>query len=268
MASADTRELLELGVHAAQRAGSLLVDRRPTRGPEVVETKSSPTDVVTAMDTAAERQVIETLRRSRPADAILAEEGGDAPGGTGVRWVIDPLDGTVNYLYGLPEWGVSIAAEISGEVVVGVVHIAPRGEVFTAVRGEGAWRDAEPIACGPAAPLERALVATGFGYAPARRAHQAEVLRGVLPAVRDIRRGGSCSVDLCSVACGRVDAYYERGLSWWDFAAGALIATESGARVGGHGGEPPGERLAIAAPGELFGQVHDLLISCDSELGE
>lgn len=266
MTPIDASELLELAVLAARRAGSLLAQGRPDGGPEVVHTKSSSTDLVTAMDTEAERLVVDTLRAQRPDDGILAEEGSAATGDTGVRWVIDPLDGTTNYLYGLPEWAVSIAAEVGGVAAVGVVNVAARGEVFTAVRGEGAHLDGHRIRCGEGAALGRALVATGFDYDPAFRGHQAEVVRGVLPAVRDIRRGGSCSVDLCSVAAGRVDAFYERARAPWDIAAGALIAAEAGARVGGPGGGAPDERLVLAASPALFPSLHDLLTSLDPEL--
>lgn len=259
MTSVDGFELLELAVGAAKRAGTFLVQGRPAEGPGVVRTKSSPTDVVTAMDTEAERMLIDTLRSARPGDGVLAEEGGGIAGDSGIRWVLDPIDGTVNYFYGLPEWSVSVAAEVDGEVEAGAVYVAPRDELFTAVRGAGAWRGGTPLGCNEGVPLDRALVATGFGYAAERRASQAEVLRGILPAVRDIRRGGAASVDLCSVACGRVDAYYERGLSQWDFAAGALIADEAGARVAGLDGRPAGEDLTIAAAPGLFEWLHDLL---------
>lgn len=257
----DHAELLDLAVLAARRAGTLLVERRPADGPAVTATKSSPTDVVTAMDMASERLIVETIREARPEDAILAEEGGGESGTTGVRWLIDPIDGTVNYLYGLPEWAVSIAAEVDGQVAAGVVNIAPRAELFAAVRGGGAWLDGARLRCNDGVPLERALIATGFAYGAGRRARQAEVVRGVLPRARDIRRGGSCAVDLCSVACGRVDGYYEGGPQEWDLAAGVLIAREAGARVEGLGGRPPSDALTIAAAPDLFAPLHDLVAS-------
>lgn len=245
----------------------MLVERDQSANVEVLDTKSSPTDVVTAMDTAAERVVVDTLLADRPGDAVLAEESGGSSGRSGVRWVIDPLDGTTNYLYGLPEWAVSVAAEVEGEVAVGIVYVAPRGEMFTAVRGEGARRDGETLQCDSAAALDRALVATGFDYDRDIRAHQADVVSGLLPAVRDIRRGGCCSADLCSVAAGRVDAFYERARHPWDIAAGALIARESGARVGGAHGTRPDERLVLAAPPGLFERMHDMLVGLDPQLG-
>jgi myo-inositol-1(or 4)-monophosphatase len=212
----------------------------------VAATKSSPTDVVTEMDQRAEELITGRILATRPGDAIIAEEGGETAGRASgvVRWVIDPLDGTVNYLYGLPDWAVSIAAEVSGQVVAGVVYAPRRGETFTATLGGGAWLTERPgadetggvpraLRARPGVPLEQALVATGFGYRAARRKVQGEVVAALLPRVRDIRRAGSASVDLCSVAAGRVDAYYERGLNYWDYAAGALIAAEAGAMVAG-----------------------------------
>ena len=261
----DTTELRELAVATAREAGRMLIDKRPATGPDIVQTKSSPTDVVTQMDQAAERLIIDRLRAVRPADGFLGEEGGSHGGGSGVRWVIDPIDGTVNYLYDLPDWAVSIAAEVDGEAVVGVVDIPRRGETYVAVRGEGAVVHGgtgtgirEPRV-NTGVPLDLALVATGFGYAAERRARQAEVLTGVLPAVRDIRRSGSCCVDLCSVATGRVDGYFERGLQRWDVAAGTLIVREAGGRVDGLRGAPAGPDFTIAAAPDLFGALHDLL---------
>ncbi|MGH3321687.1 MAG: inositol monophosphatase family protein [Streptosporangiaceae bacterium] len=259
MRPADTTELREVAVDVARRAGRLLVEQRPEEGPAVVQTKTSPTDIVTAMDTAAERLIVAALRAARPGDGVLAEEGGGAEGTTGVRWVVDPLDGSVNYLYGLPEWAVSVAAEIEGRTAVGVVAVPPRGELFSAVRGGGAWLGDVRLRSNRDVPLHLALVATGFGYASDRRARQAEVVRSVLPRVRDIRRGGSCAIDLCSVACGRVDAYYERGMKPWDLAAGVLIAQESGAMVEGLRSRPASGDLTIAAAPETFRPLHDLL---------
>jgi myo-inositol-1(or 4)-monophosphatase len=264
--------LLGLACDAAGEAGRMLAARRPpgrSGRPEVASTKSSPTDVVTEMDRAAEAMITQRLLAQRPGDAVLGEEGGESGRGR-VRWIVDPLDGTVNYLYGLADWAVSIAAEVDGEVVAGVVVAPARNEVFTAVAGGGAWLragDAAPVAlrCNTGVPLGEALVATGFGYTAASRRVQGEVIAAVLPRVRDIRRGGSCALDLCSVAAGRVDAFYERGVNYWDFAAGGLIATEAGARLGGLGGNPAGQDLAIAAEPVLFGQLHDLLAGLDPE---
>ncbi|HEX2314014.1 MAG TPA: inositol monophosphatase family protein [Thermomonospora sp.] len=260
-------ELLDLALEVAAEAGRMLVDKRPVEGPDVVQTKSSPTDVVTQMDRASEHLIVERILAARPADAVLGEEGGASAGASGVRWVIDPIDGTVNYLYDLPDWGVSIAAEVDGRTVAGVVEIPRRGETYFAVRGGGArLRHASGervLRCTADVPLNRALVATGFGYESGRRAHQAAVLTGVLPRVRDIRRGGSCSVDLCTLAAGRVDGYYERGVQAWDIAAGALIVEEAGGRVGGLHGAPAGPEFALAAGPGTFEALHDLLAPLD-----
>jgi myo-inositol-1(or 4)-monophosphatase len=257
-------ELLDLAVRIAKEAGDMLVAKRPRR-PEIVETKSSPTDVVTALDHASEELIRGRIREARPADAILGEEDGLSDGAGRVRWIVDPIDGTVNFLYGLPEWAVSIAVEVDGEVVAGVVNVLPRKEVFAAEKGAGAYllTTGERLRCTTGVPLEEALIATGFGYARGRRKVQAEVLAHVVPRVRDIRRVGSAAADLCALAAGRVDGYYERGLNLWDYAAGALIAAEAGARVGGLHGNPIGPEFAIAAAPELFEQLHDLLAPLD-----
>jgi len=255
--------LLDLAIRVALRAGDVLASGAGQVA--VAATKSSPTDVVTEMDRRSEDVCIREIFASRPDDAILAEEGGAiGTGASGVRWVIDPLDGTVNYLYGLPDWAVSIAAEAHGQVVAGVVHLPRRGETFTATIGGGAWLASGPaeapvrLRVRPAAALSEALVATGFGYIAARRKVQGETVAVLLPQVRDIRRGGSASVDLCSVAAGRLDAYYERGLNYWDYAAGALIAAEAGAVVGGLSG-PISASMALAAPPALFDELSAVL---------
>ena len=247
----------------------MLSARRAQGRPGVVATKSSPTDVVTEADRTAETMIISRIRAERPGDSFLGEEGGQQGGSAAaspgaVRWIIDPLDGTVNYLYGLPDFAVSIAAEVNGEIVAGVVHVPERGEVFTAVAGGGAWlrvggQAATALRCNRDVPLARALVATGFGYAAGRRRVQGAVAAALLPLVRDIRRGGSAAVDLCSVAAGRVDAYYERGVNYWDIAAGGLIAREAGASMGGLSGRPAGPELMIAAGPGLFGELNDRL---------
>jgi myo-inositol-1(or 4)-monophosphatase len=271
-ASPDPGQLLSLARSAAAAAAELLVRRRPAgpQGrPEVASTKSSPTDVVTEMDRSAEALIMHRIRAERPGDAILGEEGGESGHGR-VRWIVDPLDGTVNYLYGLADWAVSIAAEVDGRVLAGVVAAPRYGEVFTAIAGQGSFLHPAagppvPLRCNTGVPLHRALVSTGFGYAQAQRVVQGEVVAAVLPRVRDIRRGGSCAVDLCSVAAGRVDAYYERGVNYWDYAAGGLVATEAGARVSGLAGKPASPELTMAAEPGLFGQLHELLAGLDPE---
>jgi myo-inositol-1(or 4)-monophosphatase len=256
-------ELADLASSIAQEAAELLLTRRGQAA--VVQTKSSPTDVVTEMDRAAEGLIRARLATARPGDAVLGEEGGQT--GTGsIRWIVDPLDGTVNYLYGLPDWAVSIAAEVAGEVVVGAVCVPLRRSLFTAARGGGAWLESawrpgrQRLACNAGVGLSAALVATGFGYAAGQRAAQGRVAAAVLPRVRDIRRSGSAATDLCSVAAGQVDAYYEQGLQYWDVAAGGLIAREAGARTGGLHGQAAGTDMTIAAAAGLFLELHDLLV--------
>jgi myo-inositol-1(or 4)-monophosphatase len=261
-------ELLELACDLATEAGRLLAGR--SGRPGAVSTKSSPTDVVTEMDRAAEALIRDRLLAARPGDAILGEEGGETGAGARVRWIVDPLDGTVNYLYGLADWAVSIAAEVDGTVLAGAVFVPSRDALFSAALGGGGWQRAgratpARLACNTGVPLERALVATGFGYEAARRKVQGEVVAAVLPRVRDIRRGGCCAVDLCSLAAGNVDAYYERGVNLWDIAAGGLIAAEAGARVAGLAGAAAGPAMTIAAAPGLFGELHDLLAGLDPE---
>jgi myo-inositol-1(or 4)-monophosphatase len=260
----DDEDLLALAVEAAGRAAELLVDGLDRRRAEI-ETKSSATDLVTEMDRASERLIVEHLLAARPDDGVLGEEGGARVGTSGVRWVIDPVDGTTNYVYRHPGFAVSIAAQQvdrEGAVVrtaAGVVADPTHGQVFTATDGGGACCNGEPIRPSGADTLATALVATGFSYDPDRRRRQAGVLAGVLPAVRDIRRMGAAAVDLCSVACGRVDAFYEKGLAPWDLAAGELIAREAGARVGDLHGEPPSGAFVLAAAPGLFEPLADLL---------
>jgi myo-inositol-1(or 4)-monophosphatase len=266
----DQAALLDLARQAASAAGRLLAERRPAARPAVVATKSSPTDVVTEMDRAAERLIRRMIAGVRPGDAILGEEGGETGQGAAVRWVVDPLDGTVNYLYGLPDWSVSIGAEVDGSIVAGAVVVPARSAEFTASAGGGAWLHrpgASPVrlSCNTGVALDHALVATGFGYDAGQRRVQGQVVSQLLPAVRDIRRGGSCAVDLCTLASGGVDAYYEHGVNYWDIAAGGLIAREAGARVGGLDGKPAGQSMTLAAAPGLFEELDGLLTGLHAE---
>ncbi len=260
----DSAELLTLAEEAARAAGRLIVEERP-RSVTVTATKSSLTDIVTEMDQASERLLVEHIRAVRPDDGFLGEEGADEAGTSGVTWVIDPIDGTVNYLYQLPGFAVSVGVRIGDEIVAGAVVNPTSGEVWTARRGHGAWLDGRPIHVNEPPPLAMALVATGFGYDSERRRRQAQVLTSVLPKIRDMRRFGCASIDLCALACGRVDGYYEQGLKPWDLAAGGLIATEAGAVVGGLAGRPAGESLVVAAPPGLFEQLEGLLRGLDAD---
>ncbi|WP_052851350.1 inositol monophosphatase family protein [Streptomyces avicenniae] len=261
--AASAADLLALAQEAAGRAARLLRDRRPA-DLGVAATKSSPIDVVTEMDLAAERLITGFLAEHRPDDAVLGEEGGEHGGGSGVRWVVDPLDGTVNYLYGLPGWAVSIAAEVDGETVAAVVAAPMRRETYYAHLGGGAHRlpdggAPEPLRTRPSPSLDQALIGTGFNYVASVRTAQAAVAQRLIPQVRDIRRSGSAAIDLCDVAGGRLDGYYERGLAPWDLAAGDLIAREAGALTGGRPGSRPDGGLTVAASPGVFARLQPLL---------
>lgn len=241
-------DLLDLALSAARAAGALLLEhfREPARG---VGTKSTPTDLVSEADRASEELVLGRIRDGRPDDGILAEEGGRADSASGLVWVVDPLDGTVNYLYGFPAWCVSVAAEDDEGVLVGVVRDPLRRETFLAVRSGGAWLGEEPLRVNDPVELEQALVATGFSYQREHRRSQARVVGDVAVEARDIRRMGSAALDLCSLAAGRVDGYYEDSVSKWDWAAGALIAAEAGAVVETLPGPDGREGVLAAGPG-------------------
>jgi myo-inositol-1(or 4)-monophosphatase len=261
------RELEELAVAAARAAGRFIVDDRP-RGLEVLDTKSSVNDIVTVMDQQSEVLLRRHLLGARPDDAILGEEDGASDGTSGITWVIDPIDGTVNYLYGIPAYCVSVAAVIGDpgtpgqwQPVAGAICNPLTGEIFHARLGGGAHvlvaGEDTPIRVNTVDVLLQSLVATGFGYVPEVRARQGEVLAAILPEIRDIRRAGSAALDLCAVACGTVDAYYESGLNPWDLAAGWIIATEAGALVTGLSTMAPGQAAVVAAgPG-----IHAPLLS-------
>ena len=267
MRAADLDDLLDLAARAAVAAGDLLADALPkTR--RRIETKTSISDMVTEMDRAAEALIVDTLAKARPDDAVMAEEGASRDGTSGVRWVIDPLDGTTNYLYGLPAFTVSIAAEVDGALAVGAVRDPVRKETFTAARGRGARCNGEPLAVEGAPSLATALVGTGFSYSAARRAWQGLVVSRVVGEVRDIRRCGAASLDLCWVAAGRLDAYWERTLQPWDYAAGAVVAAEAGAWVGGlDGGEVSPESVMAAVP-HLAEPLRALLREAEAAAGE
>jgi myo-inositol-1(or 4)-monophosphatase len=252
-----TDELLAVAVEAARAAAAVLVERyEAAGGPTDLATKSTPTDLVSAADLEAERAIRAVLARRRPDDGILGEEeGGDVAGTSGLRWVVDPLDGTVNYLFGLPQWCVSVACE--GRV--GVVLDPMRGERFEAVAGQSATLDGAALTASSRADLATALVATGFAYDAGVRERQAEVVARVLPRVADIRRMGSAALDLAWTAAGRYDAFFERGVSAWDIAAGTMLCAVAGLEVRElepRDGLPGG--VAVAPPAladELFALV-------------
>jgi myo-inositol-1(or 4)-monophosphatase len=254
----DRAALAALARRLAEAAGTLVLDGR-RRGLHDVSTKSSGTDMVTEYDRQSESFIVAGILAVRPDDTIVGEEGAAHAGTSGIDWLIDPIDGTTNFLYGLPGYAISIAARDTDGLLAGVVHVPTLGETFRAVRGGGAFLNDEPIRCSDASELATSLVATGFSYGAAMRVRQAEVLVQVLGRVRDIRRFGSAAVDLCHVACGRVDAYYERGLSAWDLAAGELIAREAGAIATGFDGGPPRPGEVVVAAPALHGSLLALL---------
>lgn len=259
----DLDATLALATDLAREAGVLALSMRS--GITVLATKTSPVDVVTAADQAVEKLIVTGLSTARPADGILGEEGAGSAGTSGIRWVIDPIDGTVNYLYGLGQWAVSIGVEDASGAAVGVVYNPTAGELWQAVRGGGAVLNGAAVSCSAVSSLAQSLVGTGFGYDERRRARQTLVLPSLLPKVRDLRRLGAGSLDLCSVAAGRLDAYYEQGLSPWDLCAGGLIAAEAGARVEGLRGRPAGYDMVLAAGPEVFPLLHDLLVEYDAD---
>ncbi|MFW5470075.1 inositol monophosphatase family protein [Knoellia sp. CPCC 206435] len=262
-----TSTLEALAADVARSAGRLVVDERPD-AVEVSATKSSATDVVTVMDQRSQDHLVARLREARPDDAVLGEESGGATGTSGITWVIDPIDGTVNYLYGIPAYAVSVAAVVGDPTTAGAwrpfagaVYNPVTDELYRARSGGGAHvvvgddqRRLVPTTC---SELGQALVGTGFGYAAQRRESQGRLVLDLLPQVRDIRRIGSAALDLCSVGAGLLDAYYETGLNPWDLAAGWLVAVEAGAVVGGFDG--PGEALTWACARGLAPAFPDLV---------
>jgi myo-inositol-1(or 4)-monophosphatase len=254
MTGASAEELLEVAVEAARAAGAVLLERFGEQA-EGVRTKSTATDPVSEADVAAERAIRAVLGERRPGDGVLGEEGGAAAGTTGLRWLVDPLDGTVNYLFGIPQWCVSVCCEGRAGAILDPV----RDELFTVVAGAPAHLGGRRLEASRRADPATALVATGFGYDAEVRARQGEVLARVLPAVRDVRRLGSAALDLAWTAAGRYDAYYERGVQPWDVAAGRMLCAAAGLEVRElppHDGLPAG---VLAAPAALAGPLAELV---------
>ena len=222
-------ELLDTAVKVAHEAGKLLLEhfRKPAEG---VESKSTPTDLVSAADRASEALILDMIAAERPDDGVLSEEGG-GEAGSGLLWVVDPLDGTVNFLFGIPAWAVSVAVEDENGALVAAVHQPTTGETFTAMRGQGAHLNERAIHVSHRDELSSALVGTGFAYDSRAREVQAVVVSRVLPKARDIRRAGSAALDLAATACGRLDAFYEAPMERWDKAAGILLIQEAGGVV-------------------------------------
>ncbi len=262
----DPVDLVELALAAAREAAAL-VRERAAGGVSVAATKSSDTDAVTEADRASEALIRSIIAARRPDDAFLGEEGDDVAGSSGVRWIIDPIDGTVNFLYGIPQYAVSIAAEVTADaaspqpqeprVVAAVVLNVATGTEYVAHDRDGelaSYRDGAPLRVRGPAPLSHRLIATGFSYEAGLRALQAAGLVSLLPRVRDIRRLGACALDLCHVAEGAVDGYYEEGTNLWDHAAGGLVARAAGARLELHGGAG-GRPLLVCAPAHGFDEL-------------
>ena len=259
-------DLLDLALATAREAGELVVRLR-TDGVEVAGTKSSPIDIVTEADRACETLVRDRLLGTRPDDGIVGEEGSERVGSSGVVWIVDPIDGTVNYLYGLPHFAVSIAAERDGEVVAGVVLAPVLGLEYAATAGGGATLNGRQIGPRSVVPLGERLVGTGFSYEQPARERQAGYLARMLPRIRDIRRLGSCALDICGVAAGHLDAYVEEGAHIWDHAAAGLVVEEAGG-VLEVTRSPGGKRLLICAPETGFAEFRSLVADAGFVHGE
>lgn len=261
-----SQELLDLARTVALEAGALAAKRR-SEGVEVAASKSTSVDIVTEADRETEALIRGMLADARPTDGFYGEESGAEKGSSGLTWLVDPIDGTVNFLYGIPHYAVSIAV-VEGEPdpltwtgVAGCVVNPATGEVFTGLAGQGAWLGAQRLEVAPAVTLDQALIATGFAYSSETRAQQGAVVAKLLPLVRDVRRMGTASLDLCFVAAGRTNAYFERTLSPWDHAAGAIVAREAGAVVKGMGDDAPSRDFILAAHPTLAAELEPLLVN-------
>jgi myo-inositol-1(or 4)-monophosphatase len=271
----DFKGAMFLAEQIAREAGELILrgerDRAGER-PEVESTKSSPTDVVTAMDRAVEDLLRRRLAQARPGDGVLGEEAGLQTGTSGLTWVLDPIDGTVNYLYRIPAYAVSVGLVTGDPTIPGdwqpvaaCVHQPATGDTWTAASGEGAWLGDRQLRLKPAPELAQALIGTGFGYRRQRRVGQARVLAGVLPRIRDIRRIGSAALDLCAVATGTLDAYYERGVNVWDIAAASLVLSEAGGALRGLRGAPAGPESVVAGADPLLAELVQVLTDLEAD---
>jgi myo-inositol-1(or 4)-monophosphatase len=247
--------VIELATDVAHEAGAGLREAFSRLGDLAISAKSTPTDLVSEADVATEHLIRARLEAARPDDAILGEEGDDRPGTSGLRWVVDPLDGTVNFLFGIPQWCVSIACEDDGGVLAGVVFDPMRDETWAATRDGDATLNGVTVGTPGRGDLATALVATGFGYAADVRESQARVMARLLPRVRDVRRLGAAALDLAWAAAGRVDAYYERGVKHWDVAAGALICARAGLEVHELPPAPPADSGLLVAPPAIAGEL-------------
>lgn len=256
----DQHEVGQLAWKCAQGAGAYLKNERP--GAINIGTKSSGSDLVSEMDQGAETLIVDLITTSRAGDSILGEEGSNRIGDSGVRWIIDPLDGTVNYLFGIPLWGVSIAVEVDGIVQLGVITIPETNKSYVGIAGVGSFcvtnERVEELQVRRGSQVKNALIATGFGYSSVRRGLQAEIVATVLPQIADIRRSGCAVVDLCWLASGFIDGYFEIGLNPWDYSAGALIVALAGGRVEAPIDNDLGKLLISSTP-EIFDEFEELL---------
>lgn len=262
----DVSELVSVAREVAMEAGRLIHSRRQGVV-TVANTKTTDSDVVTEVDRESERLILNRLMAKRPRDGFLGEEGGSESSQSGITWVVDPIDGTVNFLYNIPEYTVSIAA-VEGPanpeewtVLAGAVVNPSTGDVYTAGRGVGAFHGDRPMRVREPVELSQALVLTGFAYGAHYRRHQAQVLVNLLPQIRDIRRIGTASLDLAMVARGQADIFMERTISPWDFAAGAVLIAEAGGVVTGFHGAAPGREAVIAGHSEMVKRLHDVLVA-------
>ena len=270
MTTPDLREIYHLALGAAEEAGRIHQDR--LNFPRTIEVKSSPADAVTEVDRACEELIVSRIVATRPDDSIVGEEGADRVGASGVKWYIDPLDGTVNYVYRRHDFSVSIGVEVDGVPSVGVVYDSSAGEMFSAIRGRGAWLNGEPIHVSEVTDLGMALTGSGFGYSADYRIYQGKVLARIIGRVRDLRRGGSAALELCGVACGRLEAFFEQGINHWDAMAGVVIIREAGGiaeRI-----EPPevppradgnGHVVVAAGTRQLYDDLRALVVRASAE---
>lgn len=257
-------QLLQVASELARQAGTMaLLGRRG--GLIDVQTKTTTTDMVTEFDRASELLVVKGLSKYRPDDGIVGEEGASVAGTSGITWYIDPIDGTTNFLYDLPNWAVSLGATDEFGPLAGVVYIPAVDELFTAVRGGGAHLNGIPIRCNTTTDLSQALVCTGFSYSPAQRTIQAQRVSRMIHLVRDIRRFGAAAIDLCYVACGRLDAYFEENLYPWDIVAGDLIAREAGCRSGNFHGQAVSPAQVLVAVPALFDDLVTLITASGTQ---
>ena len=257
-------QLLQVATTLAKQAGDMALAGRKA-GLHNVQTKSTATDMVTEFDRASEVLIVEGIRAARPEDAIVGEEGASVSGTSGITWYIDPLDGTTNFLYDLPAWAVSIGAEDSSGPLAGVVYIPALGEMFTATRGGGAFLNGVPIQSNNIADVSQALVCTGFSYSADQRTIQAQRVSRFIHQIRDIRRAGAAAIDLCFVACDRIDAYFEENLHQWDISAGILIAHEAGCRSGDFSGHTPRPAEILTTAPAIFDQLSQLIMAASAK---